>query len=195
MIIQLQVLNRIVKRINLLFIISIIAIPLLLVLLNIIAPNADLRSVLVVVIPFFFICFIVFSLLRYLYLSYATIEQVTFQKPKFNGNYFILTLILPFLNIIVAPFYLFEMTKYYEYSKKDKITYMCSFVFYELFCIINTLRIIFKNIDNLIFSDIGKVIFSAIEMVVMVIISLVFVNTLSKNQKNKLEKIVKGSEE
>ena len=189
MIIQLEVLNKIVKKINLLFIIGIIAIPVLLVLLNVLSNDASLLAVFDVVIPLVFICPIAFFLLRYLYLSYSTIEITTFQKPKYNGNYFILSLILPFLNIIVAPFYLFEMVKYYEYSKKDKITYICTFVLYEILCVINTLRIVYKNIDEIVFSENGILIFSAIEIVLVVVTGMVFVNTLSKNQNIKLQEI------
>ena len=94
MIVQLEVLSKIVKRINLLFVVSIITIPLSLLLLNMVISDADLMAVLDVAIPLIFICIIAFFLLRYLYLSYSTIEQVTFQKPKYNGNYFILSLIL-----------------------------------------------------------------------------------------------------
>jgi len=189
-IVQLEVLSKIVKRINLLFVASIITIPLSLLLLNMVISDTDLLAVLDVVIPLIFICLIAFFLLRYLYLSYSTIEQVTFQKPKYNGNYFILSLILPFLNIIVAPFYFVAMTKYYEYSKKDKITYICTLILYEIFSMINTLRIVYKNIDEIIFSENGILIFSIIEIVLVIITALVFVNTLFKNQKNKIRTVI-----
>jgi hypothetical protein len=79
------------------------------------------------------------------------------------------------------------MVKYYEYPKKDKVVYIISLIVYEITCIINTVRIIDKNIDSKILSDNGIIIFSAIEVIVIIANVLVFINTMIKNQNTKLK--------
>ena len=187
MIIQLEVLKRIVKRINTLVLISLLAVPAIILVCDFFVKDPSLKGMLYVFIPMIFICIIAVYFLRYLYLSYSTIEKISFQKPKYSINFFVLSLILPFLNIIIAPFYFIEMVKYYEYPKKDKVVYIISLIVYEITCIINTVRIIDKNIDSKILSDNGIIIFSAIEVIVIIANALVFINTMIKNQNTKLK--------
>ena len=187
MIIQLEVLKRIVKRINTLVLISLLAVPAIIIVCNLFIKDPSLKGMLDMIIPMFFICVIAVYFLRYLYLSYSTIEKMSFKKPKYNINFFILSLILPFLNIIITPFYFIEMVKYYEYPKKDKAIYIISLIIYEITCIINAVRIIDKNIDSKILTDNGIIIFSTIELIIIIANTLVFINTMIKNQNTKLQ--------
>jgi hypothetical protein len=186
MIIQLEVYKKLVRNIN---VFSLIA--LLILVAGIFSTkyfNIESKGLLSIIRNISLICVlpIVVYIIRYLFLSYTGIETLFLGHAKYNEQYFIYTMIVPFVNIIVTPFYLLELIKYFCTSKDDKNILIYAIILNCLTNIFTALRIINKNMFS-VSSSTGIFAFPfGIISLANFIMVLVSINILLKNQTELL---------
>ncbi len=213
MIILLEVLRRIRKRINYAYLL-LVGISALITILSIIGNATDninqihdansIRDSVFLLIGIFTIiitsAFMIRDGLRYIYLSYYHLEKTLLVKTQYYPEFFIISLITPIANLIYPYRFLGDLLKEYssEVNPKRNVYLVIFVILYDTLFIVNIVLGIVNIIKNINMPSINIIYY--MELITVIIfgwLSVKYMNNLYNMQKVKLEKyysIVKQEE-
>jgi hypothetical protein len=204
MIIPLEVLRRIRKRINYAYLL-LVGISTLIIILSVIGNATDninqihdansIRDSVFLSIGIFTIiitsAFIIRDGLRYIYLSYYHLEKTLLVTTQYYPEFFIISLITPIANLIYPYRFLSDLLKEYssEVNPKRNVYLVIFVILYDILFIVNVVLGIVNIIKNINMPSINIIYY--MELVTVIIfgwLSVKYINSLYNMQKVKLEK-------
>ena len=213
MIILLEVLRRIRKRINFVYLL-LIGISILVILLSIIGAATDninridetnnmsdiVFSTLGILALIITTAILIKDGLRYIFLSYYHLEKTLLIKTQYYPEFFIISLITPLANLIYPYKYLNDLIKEYscETNHKKNIYLILLMLLYNILFVLNIVLGILNVLKRINIPSINVIYY--FELLIVVLfggLSVKYINYLFNIQKTKLEKyysIVKSEE-
>ena len=133
MIIQAEVLAKMVKNIKTLILIE-IGLLLIILINNIfsLTSKSIIPSEVAILLPLIAGLPLIYFGIRYLSISYTGIETIILGKKKYDSKWLIFSFLIPFVNLVVPVMMLKEMNERYDVDKKGMKTYLPLLITYEI---------------------------------------------------------------